>query len=529
MIGSQMATSRRRFKRMPHQYTRGRLTPRPGRRYGDEGWRATFYPAGRGHSVTSAVGSAAGAGALDRGATGCVEEPAEVGSEGAPFPCQDTLMATYVSARYAGRERAVRLDAALRGRCEAQEPAFDLPKLRRWGEAVMSEVNSRSFPALAFPCGHNNPDDNLFCDVCGVRRPSRRSSCQAINRGTANFCGKCGSQLTGSSKLESDLLGSTPGAEDEAWGVPGQISSIESGTATSAPVGGNGRTSGLPAEPRPRNEPQLREDAVALGRSGDAVLASENVERNAPAPLRQRSEVQSEPREPILQDDDESLLDPRLQQFLSERRRVARVRWWGTLAAVTLTILVVAAVLFGAGLGRGRNSLSSAPRLNQPLTPANSEAPAPAIAFQPPAVAESPPAIEQVPAPLPPQPSPPTHAEPTPSRAVAGSTLHGKSDRGATPSRRSGAAVDSAPVMAGSLIAKLGRERAEEAAQTNASWYPPGSETFLYWQRVANAVRSGVAGPSATAPPAYYPGPSYWDPVRGAHIDPLSGQPLVGR
>jgi hypothetical protein len=27
-------------------------------RYGDEGWRATFYPAGRGHSVTSAVGSA---------------------------------------------------------------------------------------------------------------------------------------------------------------------------------------------------------------------------------------------------------------------------------------------------------------------------------------------------------------------------------------------------------------------------------------------------------------------------------------
>jgi hypothetical protein len=27
-------------------------------RYGDEGWGATFYPAGRGHSVTSAVGSA---------------------------------------------------------------------------------------------------------------------------------------------------------------------------------------------------------------------------------------------------------------------------------------------------------------------------------------------------------------------------------------------------------------------------------------------------------------------------------------
>jgi len=27
-------------------------------RYDAQGWRATFYPAGRGHSVTSAVGSA---------------------------------------------------------------------------------------------------------------------------------------------------------------------------------------------------------------------------------------------------------------------------------------------------------------------------------------------------------------------------------------------------------------------------------------------------------------------------------------
>ena len=308
-------------------------------------------------------------------------------------------MATSVPARYVGRQRAVRLAAAPSGRCEAQEAAFDFPKLRRWGEAVMSEVNSRSLPALAFPCGHNSPDDYLFCDVCGVRRPSRCSSCQAINRGTANFCGKCGSQLTGSSKLESDLLASTPGPEDEAWGVPRQISSTESGTATSAPMGGNGRTSGLPAEPRPRNEPQLREDAVALGRSGDAVPASENVERNAPAPLRQRSEVQSEQREPILQDDDESLLDRRLQRFLSKRRRLARVRWWGTLAAVTLTILVVAAVLFGAGLGRGRNGSNSEPRLQQPLTPATSEAPATSGASQPPAVTESPSTVEEAPAP----------------------------------------------------------------------------------------------------------------------------------
>jgi hypothetical protein len=48
--------------------------------------------------------------------------------------------------------------------------------------------------------------------------------------------------------------------------------------------------------------------------------------------------------------------------------------------------------------------------------------------------------------------------------------------------------------MAGSLIAKLGRERAEETARTNASWYAPGSETFLYWQRVANAIRTAKRG-----------------------------------
>jgi Double zinc ribbon len=351
----------------------------------------------------------------------------------------------------------------------------------------MGEVNSRSLPALVFPCGHNSPDDYLFCDVCGVRRPSRCSSCQAINRGTANFCGKCGSELTGSSKLESDILASTPGPEDEAWGVPRQISSIESGTATSAPVGGNGRTSGLPAEPRPRNEPQFSEDAVALGRSGDAVPASENVERSAPAPPRQRSAVQSEQREPILQDDGELLLDHRLQQFLSKRRRRARVRWWGTLAAVTLTILVVAAVLFDAWLGRGRNGSNGEPGVQQ-LTPPTSEAPATSGASQPPAVTESPSTVEEAPAqPLGQSPLP-THVEPMPLKVEA------ESDRGATASRRSGAAVDSVQVMARSLIAKLGRERAEEAARTNASWYAPGSGTFLYWQRVANAIGTAKRG-----------------------------------
>jgi hypothetical protein len=39
---------------------------------------------------------------------------------------------------------------------------------------------------------------------------------------------------------------------------------------------------------------------------------------------------------------------------------------------------------------------------------------------------------------------------------------------------------------------------------------------------------AGMAGPSATSPPAYYPGPAYFDPARGVMIDPFSGQPLYG-
>jgi hypothetical protein len=52
-----------------------------------------------------------------------------------------------------------------------------------------------------------------------------------------------------------------------------------------------------------------------------------------------------------------------------------------------------------------------------------------------------------------------------------------------------------------------------------------GTWLAVLWLATACA---GMAGPSATAPPAYYPGPSYWDPERGARIDPLSGQPLYG-
>ena len=44
-------------------------------RYGPEGWRATFYPAGIGHSLTPMVGFGLDAGAVDGGATSGVGGP----------------------------------------------------------------------------------------------------------------------------------------------------------------------------------------------------------------------------------------------------------------------------------------------------------------------------------------------------------------------------------------------------------------------------------------------------------------------
>jgi hypothetical protein len=38
---------------------------------------------------------------------------------------------------------------------------------------------------------------------------------------------------------------------------------------------------------------------------------------------------------------------------------------------------------------------------------------------------------------------------------------------------------------------------------------------------------AGMAGPSATSPPAYYPGPPYFDPARGEMVDPMTGQPVL--
>jgi peptide/nickel transport system substrate-binding protein len=59
----------------------------------------------------------------------------------------------------------------------------------------MREEDSRvpDFPVA--PCGHRNPPNAHFCDVCGVELPVHCPGCFAINRSQANFCLNCGSSL----------------------------------------------------------------------------------------------------------------------------------------------------------------------------------------------------------------------------------------------------------------------------------------------------------------------------------------------
>jgi peptide/nickel transport system substrate-binding protein len=59
----------------------------------------------------------------------------------------------------------------------------------------MREEDSVASDDPVAPCGHRNPPNTHFCDVCGVKLPLHCPRCHAVNRPQANFCGNCGSSL----------------------------------------------------------------------------------------------------------------------------------------------------------------------------------------------------------------------------------------------------------------------------------------------------------------------------------------------
>jgi peptide/nickel transport system substrate-binding protein len=56
----------------------------------------------------------------------------------------------------------------------------------------MHEEDSRAPDDPVTPCGHRNPPNAHYCEVCGVKLPVHCPVCHAINRPQANFCVKCG-------------------------------------------------------------------------------------------------------------------------------------------------------------------------------------------------------------------------------------------------------------------------------------------------------------------------------------------------
>jgi hypothetical protein len=380
------------------------------------------------------------------------------------------------------------------------------------------EANSRLSSAAALPCGHENPDDNAFCDVCGGSRP-RRHVRQAVNRDTANFCGRCGVRLT-----ESSMSDGAPESSAEAQttlqthGVSREITVREAGSAVAnsvsvrpSPEGGRAaRGSGPPAPPEPRVVLESGKGAVAMDRSKDKVRPVTELAHNPRVTRPQSSRFQSEGHRPIRPDGDEAQGDPQgdrlpaecqgraekrrrqLERLLVEyrgldekRRRRRRALRWGILAAAALYILLLAIVFAGRG---GNGSRSAPPRLEPSLAPARSKAPP--AASQPPPGTDRPSPAEPLPIPVVPESPPPPDALTPPLPAEDPSTPPGNSNRGTAPLPHSAAAVDSLHVIAGNLIARVGRERAEKTAQANATLYAPGSENFIYWQRVADAIRT---------------------------------------
>jgi Double zinc ribbon len=241
---------------------------------------------------------------------------------------------------------------------------------------------------MRFPCGHGNPEGNLFCDVCGARRAFRCPGCQAPNRSSAKFCGKCGFALAGAPAQGALPIDTTPepprsrARADDAtfeWGAPGEGPADNYAMATE-PAGASARLSG-----------ESETDSPARSRGGKRFGS----ERPDPP------------------EDEDSL---RLERFVSERigarqrRGRARLLLGGIVAAAVLGFLI-AAVIVGSGLSRGREGPTGAyrgdgqppetatPPDSAPASPSTTRPSGTAASPSPPETAPPPPASSAAPPP----------------------------------------------------------------------------------------------------------------------------------
>jgi peptide/nickel transport system substrate-binding protein len=211
------------------------------------------------------------------------------------------------------------------------------------------------------PCGHRNPPNSRFCDVCGAKLPMQCPRCHAINREEANFCGSCGSALRDSQRAHATPPVAPSRASSERPPVP-RLGPIPAPLEASAPA----------KQPEHQSIP-------------------------APDPLDALSRVTDG-----AQIWDESDKTRRLIERVRERRRLARRRWvWlGTASAAIGIGIFGATLLFGgvpsrARLGadrsaavvpvssHGENPPAIPPRDNEQGRPGSVPAPLPSLAPTP--------------------------------------------------------------------------------------------------------------------------------------------------
>jgi len=316
-----------------------------------------------------------------------------------------------------------------------------------------------------FPCGHDNPERNRFCDVCGTRLEGMCPLCQSPNRLDARFCGACGVRFDDPTPAGSPVPpAAAPAPAVEPVKKPAKLSSPE------------------PAE----TDDWTDFDAVAnLDRA-----AWERAQAAAREPPRSRWQPET--------DDEDDSWEP------GHGRRKGRRVLLILLGVVGLVVAMIFVLVMAIGPHRRPPSIEptaqrSTPTVPPPATSAPSppappaNAPSPPEASSPPFATASPGPPEPPTAspdrrPEPPASPPPAEAPELPPRTslpVPPRTDEPVREAVPPPPRTLGS---SAERVAGYLIDQLGKAQAERKARANAAWYGTGRPEYRYWEEVADAV-----------------------------------------
>jgi double zinc ribbon protein len=320
-----------------------------------------------------------------------------------------------------------------------------------------------------FPCGHENPGGNRYCNICGEVRGRRCPLCSTLNRGHAKFCGTCGARLL-----------------DEG---------TASETAVASPTPQRSQVRGTPVTPRTTAAAE-KEWASELG-PDNPLLDSEEPPWAGRSGWRRNAFLAS-PIDDMTEEDEPEAKDRRRRAFLLAGLAVT----FAVTIAIVLGVEQFSPTRSGGFLERARGWVAadrdsaSATRGAPPPAPEGTDASAASSARESktaaPRAATSESAQEAAEVPRAPRAAevPATSAS-LPSRSAS---ARPEAPEGEAPTRGAARALAPAPQsseerMADFLIEQLGPEPAAEKALSTAAWYDAGRSEHAFWERVAEAIR----------------------------------------